>query len=122
MSESRTFRSVLGGGEESTTGTGGNVKFIRAKELAASGITGVVAEGIYEGTIPNNFDETRSDYKVRLNDGSIAILNSTGSLKNQLSQVSPGSYVRINYKGLETMKKGRMAGKEAHAFLVEVAE
>jgi hypothetical protein len=117
----KTFRSVLGGGE-AEAGTGGNIKFIRPKELAAGGVTGVVAEGIYEGTIPNNFDNTREDYKVRQNDGTLIILNSTGSLRNQLSQVAAGSYVRVNYKGMEKMKSGRMAGKEAHSFEVLVAD
>lgn len=117
MSAEKTFKPVLSG-----SGDGGNITYIRAKELAETGKTGVVAEGIYEGTQPNNFDDTKNDYKVRLEDGTLAILNRTGSLDNQLRQVAAGTYVRINYNGMETIKSGRMQGKSAHSFIVEVAD
>lgn len=117
MSKGKTFKPVLGGGEGD-----GNITYIRAKELSENGTIGVVAEGIYEGTTPNNFDDSKNDYKVKLGDGKLAILNSTGSLRNQLEKVATGSYVRVSYKGMEAIKKGKMAGKSAHSFLVEVAE
>ena len=116
MSAEKVFKPVLGGS------TDGNITYIRAKELAEAGTTGVVAEGIYEGTLPNNFDESKSDYKVRLSDGTLAVLNSTGSLANQLGKVATGSYVRVNYNGMDAIKSGRMAGKKAHNFIVEIAE
>lgn len=112
----KTFTTVLGNGD------GGNVTYIRPKTLSEEGTTGVVAEGIYEGTVPNNFDSAKNDFKVRLEDGTLAILNSSGSLANQLNKVATGSYVRINYNGMQPMKSGKMAGKLAHAFIVEVAE
>ena len=115
MSAEKSFKPVL-------DGDGGNVTYIRPKELAENGITGVVAQGIFTGTTPNNFDESKNDYKVQLDDGTVAILNSTGSLRNQLEKVATGSYVRINYNGMEAIKTGKMAGKPAHSFLVEVEE
>ena len=114
MSAEKQFQSVL------SDGAGGNITYIRPKELSDNGTTGVVAEGIFQGTLPNRFDDSKSDFKLEGEDGAITILNHAGSLANQLKNVSPGSYVRINYKGKQPMKSGTMAGKLAHAFLVEV--
>lgn len=110
MSEARNFTPVLG--------EGGNVNYIRPKALAEEGTTGVVVEGVYEGTIPNKFDNTKNDYKVIDGEGTLNILNSCGSLNYQLGKVASGSYVRISYKGMEKLK----SGKDAHAFIVEVAD
>jgi hypothetical protein len=110
----KTFTPVL------NEGSGNNVTYIRPSALAEEGTTGVITEGIYEGTVPNNFDETKSDYKVRLEDGTLAVLNHSGSLANQLNRVGTGTYVRISYNGKQPMKSGKMAGKLAHAFIVEV--
>lgn len=115
MSTERKLKTVLGG-----EGTGGNIKYIRASELADNNVTGVVAEGIYEGTLPNRFDENKTDFKIKAIDGGVLVLNHTGSLANQLNRVSAGSYVRISYAGKQAMKKGKMAGKLAHSFIVEV--
>jgi len=114
MSAEKQFESVL------NDGAGGNVTYIRPKELAEAGTTGVVAEGIFQGSVPNRFDETKSDFKLEMEDGSITILNHAGSLANQLKRVTPGAYVRINYNGMQPMKSGKLAGKSAHAFVVEV--
>lgn len=97
----------------------GSIKFIRPSELAASGITGVVAEGIYEGTTPNNFEANRNDFKVRTEAGELLILNTAGSLASQLSRVETGTYVRVTYKGKSKIKSGPQKGKSAHNFLVE---
>jgi hypothetical protein len=113
----RTFKSVLGG-----EGEGSSITYIKAKDLAESGVTGLVAQGIYEGPQPNNFDDTKSDYKLRLDDGTLTIINTTGSLANQMNRVAPGSYIQVNYNGMDEITKGKMAGKKAHAFEVLVAE
>jgi hypothetical protein len=115
MSTEKKMKTVLGG-----EGNGGNIKYIRASELSENNVTGVVAEGIYEGTLPNRFDEAKSDFKVKSIDGGTLVLNHAGSLANQLNRVTPGSYVRISYSGKQPMKKGKMAGKLAHSFIVEV--
>jgi hypothetical protein len=116
----RTFKTLNG----KTVGEGqkGNLRFVRPSKLAEAGTTGVVAQGIYEGAIPNQFDEGKNDFKVREDNGDLAILNSTGSLASQMARVEVGSYVRISYLGKQTMSKGKMAGKQAHSFIVEVAE
>ena len=117
----RVFKTVNGksldGGAQK-----GNITFIRPKELADAGTLGVVAEGVYVGTVPNNFDATKLDFKVQRDDGSLIILNSAGSLASQLGKIATGSYVRITYAGMTPMTKGKMAGKLAHSFIVEVSE
>lgn len=111
----RTFTKVNGA-------TGGSLKFIRPKQLADDGITGVVAEGIYEGPTPNTFEPSRSDYKIIDDAGNTTILNSNGSLNSQMAKVEVGSYVRISYNGMQLVTKGKLKGKNVHNFSVEVAE
>lgn len=118
----RTFKSVNGKSLENDDSKAGGITFIRPKELADAGTTGVVAEGIYEGTLPNNFDENKSDYKVRQDDGTLVILNSCGSLATQLAKVSEGSYVQITYLGMKPLTQGKMKGKSAHSFIVGIAD
>ncbi len=100
---------------------GGNLKFISAKKLFDDGITGIVAEGTFEAALENRFEETKFDYKIVTDDGETLILNSAGSLNYQMDKVAIGSYVRISYNGKSEIKSGKMKGKEAHNFLVEVA-
>lgn len=116
----RTFKTVNG----KTVGAGkeGNVSFVRFNKLEADGTTGVVAEGIYEGTVPNNFDEGKVDYKVRAENGDLTILNTVGSLKTQMEKIEPGAYVRISYLGKAAMKGGKFAGKLSHRVIVEIAD
>jgi len=121
-SEGRTFKTVNGKTLGDAPASKGGITFVRPKELAENGTTGVVAEGIFEGTVPNNFDETKSDFKVRKDNGDLIILNSAGSLASQLAKVAPGSYVRITYAGMKPMLKGKMKGKSAHSFIVEIAD
>lgn len=115
---SRTFKSVNG---KSLDGSADSIRFIRAKELSEAGTTGVVVQGIYEGTLPNKFDENKPDYKIRQDDGVLAILNSTGSLAKQMAKVAEGSYVQVQYLGMQPIKSGKMAGKLSHSFIVGVS-
>lgn len=112
MSEEREFKPVI---ERS------DIKFISAKRLLDEGLTGVVAEGIFEEALPNRYDDSKLDYRLVTDDGGVIILNHNGSLAYQMNLVQPGSYVRISYDGMKEIKKGAMAGKQAHQFNVEVA-
>ena len=119
---SRTFKSVNGKSLEQDDSRAGGITFIRPKELNDAGTTGVVAEGIYEGTLPNNFDDTKSNYKVRTDAGNLIVLNSTGSLAAQLGKVAVGSYVQIQYLGMQEITEGKMKGKMSHKFIVGIAD
>lgn len=113
MSENREFKPV--------NKAEGGLEFIRPAELAKEGVTGVILEGEFQGTIPNHFDESKNDFKFRTDEGKTVIINHTGSLAYQLKEVEPGSIVQIEYKGKEALKSGKMKGKLAHQFGVLVA-
>lgn len=112
--ENREFKPVL----ENTSGT---IEFISAKKLLESNKLGVIVEGTFQEALENNFESTKSDYKIVTDEGNTIVLNHSGSLAYQMSKVQLGSYVRISYEGQTPMKKGAMKGKLAHQFLVEVA-
>lgn len=117
----RVFKTVNGketGGDQKL----GELNFVRFGQLAEQGITGVVAEGIFEGTVANRFDDQKLDYKIRKENGDLTIVNSAGSLASQMKRVAQGSYVRITYKGKQPAKSGKYAGKPTHSVIVEIAE
>ncbi len=114
----RTFKTV--NGKEFNSQATGNLKFVRAKDLAAAGTTGVVAEGIYAQAIANDFGGT--DYKIQNEDGTATIVNGFGSLNKQMEKVQPGSYVQIQYLGMENGTTGKYKGKAMHKAVVLIAE
>lgn len=101
---------------------GGEATYIRPKALADSNFSGVVLEGIYEGTIANSFDNTKSDFRFTDLNGKTVIINSSGLLASKLSKVEEGSAVQIRYDGMTKITKGKMAGKSAHNWEVLVAD
>jgi hypothetical protein len=100
----------------------GNLSFIRPGKLTEADENKVVAKGIYEGTVPNNFDDTKSDFKVRSENGDLTILNNCASLAKQLTKVQAGSYVEITYLGKKVMTEGKYKGKSSHSFVVALDE
>jgi hypothetical protein len=118
----RTYKSVNGKSLELDDSKAGGINFVRPKQLAEANIIGVVAEGIYEGTVPNSFDETKPDFKVRADDGQLTIVNSCGSLASQLSKVTEGTYIQLTYLGMKPITTGKMKGKLSHSFVVGIAD
>lgn len=112
-----TLTSRLAGSESAEGAVKGNLRYIRAGELKKSGVTGLVVEGIYEGTIANEMSG-KNDYKIREANGDLAIINNTASLSNQMADLELGSYVAIKYAGTTVIKNGPRKGKEAHQFNV----
>lgn len=102
---------------DSSADFSGNLRYIRAKELKESGVTGLVVEGIFEGTIANEMSG-KNDYKIREANGDLAIINNTASLSNQMGELELGAYVAIKYNGTTVIKNGPRKGKEAHQFNV----
>jgi len=43
--------------------TGGETTYIRPKSLAEQNFQGVILEGIYEGSVPDNFDNSKNNFK-----------------------------------------------------------
>jgi hypothetical protein len=98
-------------------GNNAGVTFIRPSELALNNKLGIVLEGIYEGSQPNQLDPSKSDYAFMLDSGKKAILNGTAGLTRQMEKVSTGELVQIEYLGKVDTKKG----KTAHNFIVRRA-
>lgn len=107
--------------KEYTPVIGGETTYIRPKQLAEQNFSGVLLEGIYEGTVPDNYDNSKNNFKFTDLNGKSVIINGTGSLAKQLSNVDEGAAVQIEYKGMQKIEKGKMAGKQAHAWVVGVA-
>lgn len=97
------------------------LRFIKAKQLADDGISGVILEGEFVGTIKNTFDESKNDFKFKLDDGNTVIINSTGSLTQEMKLIKPSDYVQVSYLGMDKLTKGKMKGKSYHKFQVLVA-
>lgn len=115
---------------EQQSGKGGNVTYIKAKELAEKGVTGAVAEGIFVGTTPNQFNEAKPNIKLESleanEDGTrnVTIINAAGNLNYRMKDVEVGTPVQIHYLGQEKIKSENKAinGKMSHQFSVLVAE
>lgn len=114
MSEAPNFKPV-----DVTTAQGALI-IVRPSKLAKEGASGTVAEGIYEGTVPNKYDATKMDYKIRSANGDLTIINEAGSLRRQMAMVAVGTLVQINYSGKQA-GKGKNAGKSFHNFEVLTA-
>lgn len=53
--------------------------------------------------------------------GEYLTLNSSGSLKKAFQDIEEGQVIKVIYKGEDTVKKGKFAGKVYHAMEVLVA-
>jgi hypothetical protein len=98
---------------------GAGIEFIRPSKL--TGPATLVREAVYTGSTPNNYDDKKLDYKFEDEDGKTILINGAGNLGAQMSKVDIGSIVTVEYRGKQKIKKGKMAGKEAHNFNVLVA-
>jgi hypothetical protein len=49
-------------------------------------------------------------------------LNATGTLNKALDGYDNGTYIRIDYNGMDTIESGQHAGADAHSMKVSVAE
>lgn len=96
----------------------GELNFVRPSKLTDADIGRTVAAGVYEGNLPNKFDDTKLDYKIRASNGDLTIVNSCGSIASQMAKIEVGTYVELLYKGKAPIKTGKMQGKPAHSFVV----
>lgn len=77
-------------------------------------------QGKYEGSfVTKKFNTTY--YKIR-EGGALVAVQGTGQLNKLMAKVAEGAEVKITYRGKETIEKGPMAGKAAHAFYVAASE
>lgn len=74
-------------------------------------------EGTYEGKYASESYPDNFTYKVRTSEGLIGLPNCK-QLSDDLGTLPNGTKVFVAYKGQESVKKGKFAGKPRHAFLV----
>lgn len=75
------------------------------------------------GTLVESYDgQYGKNWKFTDGSGDIFIVNGTGKLNHLLAKVNPGSLTKIVYLGKETIKEGKMKGKDCHNFQVLVAD
>jgi len=109
---------------KSTTASDSSISFLRANQMSE----GQAVQGEYVEALVSRFDDAKRDYKIEEVDdngektGKTIVINAAGNLGSRMSDVSLGSLVRIVYLGQAKIKKGRMAGKLAHNFDVQLAE
>ena len=96
----------------------GSITFIRPAKLAEEKRTGVVVEGTFVESIPNQFDDKKSDYKFTDEKGGMIVLNGAGNLGFKMKNVNAGDFVQISYNGKKEISKGKMKGVMAHNFEV----
>lgn len=83
--------------------------------------SGTSVTGTYAGSTPNKFDESRSDYNLRGEDGTLIILAQTASLANQFSKVQIGDLVQVTYNGKKNITRKNGAKAQMHDYVVAVA-
>jgi hypothetical protein len=79
---------------------------------------GTTVQGVYTGSTPNKFDNSKSDFSLRAEDGTLIILAQTAALVKQFSKVNPGELVQVTYNGKKTIKRKSGATAEMHDYMV----
>ena len=96
----------------------GSITFIRPSKLAEESRTGVILEGTFVESLPNQFDSNKLDYKFTDETGGLIVLNGAGNLGFKMKNVNAGDFVQISYNGKKEIAKGKMKGTMAHNFEV----
>ena len=96
----------------------GSITFIRPSKLAEDGKTGIILEGTYVESLPNQFNKDKLDYKFTDEKGGMIVLNGAGNLGFKMKNVNAGDFVQISYNGKKEIKSGKMKGIKAHNFEV----
>ncbi len=132
MSESRFTKKA---GSE---GGDGSLVFVKPADLARAGFNGVIAEGTFLQSMPNQFDDSKEDFKIqvdveielegkdnngntyltKVNAGDTLVINGAGNLNYLMKSVGPGNLCQINYFGKKEIAKGPHKGKLSHSFEV----
>lgn len=99
---------------------GEGITYIKPKDLADAGITGVILEGEFMEKLLNPKYNSIS-YKFSTADG-IKVINSTGTLTARMELVQPGTLCQVVYNGKAVIESGDHKGTEAHQFNVLVED
>ena len=96
----------------------GSITFIRPSKLAEESRTGVILEGTFVESLPNQFDSNKLDYKFTDETGGLIVLNGAGNLGFKMKNVNAGDFVQISYNGKKEIAKVKMKVTMAHNFEV----
>jgi hypothetical protein len=96
---------------------GGNLRYLSASKMAV----GDVVQGLYTGSSVDPLYGNQK-YSIEQGDGETIIVNGCGHLDFLMKGVKPPTKVRITYRGMEKMEKGKMIGKMVHRFGLKVAK
>jgi hypothetical protein len=88
---------------------GGEIVFLRPSKLTK----GQVIEGVYRGKKKDQFE--RYGYTLDTPTGRI-VVNTGGNLDYLMEHAPEGHTIRIVYKGMKKITKGKNVGKDAHTF------
>lgn len=80
-------------------------------------IAGDEFEGTYQGYLDSKNYPGNLTHKVKTAEGIVGLPNCK-QLNDDLSGLAVGSKVYVAYKGQESIKTGKYAGKQRHAFVV----
>jgi len=97
-----------------------SITFISPAALSRDEKSGVILEGTYVESSPNNFDENKLDFKFSDDKGNMTVINAGGNLGWSMEAINIGDYVQVSYNGKKEITKGKMAGRMAHDFKVLV--
>lgn len=98
---------------------GGPKKYFKYSECSEGDL---LVEGKYIGRSPNKFGNENFDFKPE-DGGPTVCLNHAGHLAYLMDNyVSEGDLVQVVYDGKSKLEKGPMKGKEAHSFIINVAD
>lgn len=98
------------------------IEFIRPSKLEEDKINTVLVEGTFLESIPNHYDNSKLDFKFETEDGKSVVINAAGNLGYRMKSINPGQYVRVTYEGKQEIASGKMKGKLAHNFDVEIGD
>jgi len=91
----------------------GNKKYFKYAECTVDQI-------LVEGKFIRDFQGRYGiQFEFEHKDGEIHVLNSAGQLNYKMEFIKPGQMVRVTYKGMITLDKGPMKGKDSHQFTVD---
>lgn len=117
-------------------GEGGKLVFVKPADLSRSNFTGVIAEGQFVSSMPNSYDESKTDFKIvadvafkfsgvdkdgdrydiDVEAGDTLVINGAGNLGYFMKQVPVGELCQIKYNGKKEMTSGPRKGTLAHNF------
>jgi hypothetical protein len=91
------------------------LKYLKFKECNPGD---VIAEGVYERQGESNYG---INHHFRTDENYIQVLNSSAYLNSLLNEYAVfGDYCRVTYEGMKVLETGRMKGREAHQFSLEI--